>query len=374
MRFPSMNIRSPFSSWRGAGPGFGRSLLALGCGCLDFAGSPAAARAADQDPPQIVVAVTARGCEPMTLSAPAGRVTFVIANKSSRSVEWEILDGVMVVDERENIAPGFKAKLTTQLKPGAYQMTCGLLDNPHGKLVVTGESAARASAADLVGVAAEYRAGNQRRLAELADALGRLRDAQTAGDRQSATTAFLDAQHAFLAMAPIQDAIEADARPLAEDLAAIGAALLARGPTPTPEAAKRLDQDAARYAAAVAQVVAPASALLSGVSALALELVGEIDAAADIEAPMLARLDAQRAAIARVVQLFAPYARPADPQAMARLDAALDRLRADLLRPANAAGAGADEEQLSPGQHKALLASARAVVEGLAPLPGALGL
>jgi iron uptake system EfeUOB component EfeO/EfeM len=52
-------------------------------------------------------------------------------------VEWEILEGVMVVEEKENIAPGFVQKLKANLKAGQYDMTCGLLSNPKGKIVVT---------------------------------------------------------------------------------------------------------------------------------------------------------------------------------------------------------------------------------------------
>ena len=40
----------------------------------------------------------------------------------------------MVVDERENIVPGFVQPLTTKLDPGEYEMTCGLLSNPRGTL------------------------------------------------------------------------------------------------------------------------------------------------------------------------------------------------------------------------------------------------
>lgn len=47
----------------------------------------------------------------------------------------------MVVEERENIAPGFTQKLTANLQPGEYDMTCGLLTNPKGKLIVTGAAA-----------------------------------------------------------------------------------------------------------------------------------------------------------------------------------------------------------------------------------------
>ncbi len=64
------------------------------------------------------------------MRAAAGTPTFTIHNTSQQAIEWEILDGVMVVAERENIAPGFTVALTPRLDPGSYQMTCGLLSNP----------------------------------------------------------------------------------------------------------------------------------------------------------------------------------------------------------------------------------------------------
>ena len=109
----------------------------------------------------VTVTVTAKGCEPAELTVPAGETTFLIINKSTRAMEWEILSGVMVVDERENIAPGFKQKMTTDLKPGEYAVTCGLLSNPQGKLIVANAGApagpVKPTATDLIGPTAEYR-------------------------------------------------------------------------------------------------------------------------------------------------------------------------------------------------------------------------
>ena len=83
------------------------------------------------------IAVNDTQCEPMELTVPSGKTTFNILNNSARKLEWEILEGVMVVDERENIAPGLTDKMTVTLLPGEYAMTCGLLTNPRGKLIVT---------------------------------------------------------------------------------------------------------------------------------------------------------------------------------------------------------------------------------------------
>lgn len=85
---------------------------------------------------EINITINDKACEPMELTVPSGEVTFNVKNASGRALEWEILKDVMVVDERENIAPNLSAKMTTTLLPGEYTMTCGLLNNPHGKLIV----------------------------------------------------------------------------------------------------------------------------------------------------------------------------------------------------------------------------------------------
>src|ERR1700690_1564573 len=90
--------------------------------------NPGFAAAQDASQP-VAVTITDKGCEPNALAAPAGKTMFKIKNQSKRVVEWEILDGVMVVEERENILPGFVQSLTANLKAGQYQMTCGLLTN-----------------------------------------------------------------------------------------------------------------------------------------------------------------------------------------------------------------------------------------------------
>lgn len=110
-----------------------------------------------QDIPQVHIAVTDKKCEPMNLEVPTGKVQFIIKNKSMRALEWEILNGVMVVAERENIAPGFYQKMTVNLEAGQYQTTCGLLTNPHGTLTVSGEHEYRIKAQDLIAIAAEYK-------------------------------------------------------------------------------------------------------------------------------------------------------------------------------------------------------------------------
>ncbi|MBK9081312.1 MAG: cupredoxin domain-containing protein [Rhizobiales bacterium] len=257
----------------------------------------ASASAPAQEPPVVPVTVTAKGCEPNELTIKAGRVTFLIANKSSRAMEWEILKGVMIVDERENIAPGFKQKLTTTLEPGDYEIACGLLSNPRGRLVVLNAEGGRTAgpakpgAADLVGLGAEHRVwliGEAKALTKAAEA----------GDRAAARSA-------FVRLSTLEG--------VAASQAAAAAAALAQpqGDIVAPAAA---------YAEALRQTQISPLALTRALAAAAHGLT--VAPAAD--APTLfAALETQLA-------LLTPLARRADPALAAEFDAALARTRAAL--------------------------------------------
>lgn len=177
--------------------------LLLGTGTLLVLGGVALFwLASAQNQPQtegaVPVTVTATACEPMALEVPAGAVSFLIRNASDRPVEWEILNGVMVVAERENIAPGFSSVLSERLKPGVYDITCGLLSNPRGKLTVlaTAESAAETAAPplrELIGPLSERKVQLMKAAAKFTRATQALEQAIAAGDLATAQTAWTQA-------------------------------------------------------------------------------------------------------------------------------------------------------------------------------------
>lgn len=315
------------------------------------------AAAAERAP--VAVTVTATACEPMELVVPAGRTTFVVTNRSSRALEWEILQGVMVIDERENIAPGFKARLTTRLDPGTYEITCGLLDNPRGRLVVTatGTAPAAISAEDLIGPVAEYRVGTAAVLVDLAAAIGRLRSATAAGDRAAAKAALVDARALFLATALLRGVAESQAAAVEADLAALDRIDEGGEASDAVGAIARLEIDAKAHAAAVKPVVLPADRLIAAALAEARALAAAAEEAADA-----ATLEARRAAIARVIDLFAPLAARRDPAAAEALAAALARTRTLFA------------EAATPENRRARAEAAAALADRLAGLPATLGL
>lgn len=155
----------------------------------------------------ITVTITDKTCEPNDLTVPAGRRTFRIINASSRTVEWEILDGVMVVEERENIAPGFSSTLTARLEAGAYQITCGLLSNPRGTLTVTQSAesgdATRPPLTAFIGPLAEYKVYLALESSALADASRELAEAIRDGDKDRARALYAPARALYRHVEPV---------------------------------------------------------------------------------------------------------------------------------------------------------------------------
>lgn len=158
---------------------------------------------------QVKITVNDKQCEPMALTVPAGKTQFIVHNVSQKGLEWEILKGVMVVEERENIAPGFTQKMTANLEPGEYDMTCGLLSNPKGKLTVTvaaGEQApVKPDAMALVGPIAEYKVYVTQEVAQLVSQTKAFTDAVKAGDLALARKLYAPTRQHYERIEPIAE-------------------------------------------------------------------------------------------------------------------------------------------------------------------------
>lgn len=184
----------------------GAALLAIGGGAAFWYASQqqaASATAADQ-----LVTVDATTCTPNAITVAGGRRSFEITNASDRPIEWEILDGVMVVAERENIAPGFRAQLQVQLEPGNYAMTCGLLSNPRGTLQVTQSSEATAAASEVtlrkfLGPLSEYRVYLVMQGNATVKTAQALRDTIATGDLEAAREAWRQARLPYRRIEPL---------------------------------------------------------------------------------------------------------------------------------------------------------------------------
>jgi iron uptake system component EfeO len=102
---------------------------------------------------QVQVNLSETGCDPSTISVPAGPVVLQLTNAGGDVAEFEILRGDFVVDEAENIVPGFQSDLMTRLDGGEYTTICYSLQAPRGTLTVTGGGAASQAPSTLVDAA-----------------------------------------------------------------------------------------------------------------------------------------------------------------------------------------------------------------------------
>ena len=94
--------------------------------------------AAAQDETRVPVVVDDTGCDPVAIEVPSGVVVFEVTNAGGDIGEFEILSGDRVVDEVENIVPGFVVNMVTRLDGGSYETVCYTLVSPRGTLEVIG--------------------------------------------------------------------------------------------------------------------------------------------------------------------------------------------------------------------------------------------
>ncbi|MCA9829887.1 MAG: cupredoxin domain-containing protein [Dehalococcoidia bacterium] len=89
---------------------------------------------------RINVKLTADGCEPASMSATAGAITFVVTNAGTASVtEFEVLWVGNILGEVENVIDGLTSRFTLNLGPGEYTTLCpGGKTSEQGSLTVTG--------------------------------------------------------------------------------------------------------------------------------------------------------------------------------------------------------------------------------------------
>ncbi|WP_460125294.1 iron uptake system protein EfeO [Pseudomonas sp. S2_C03] len=186
----------------------GSVIVMIAAGGLFYYASKMAAAKRQANHDEVLVTIHPHSCEPNALTVPAGRASFRIVNRSDRAVEWEILDGVLVVEERENIAPGLSQVINANLLPGDYAITCGLLSNPRGTLHVTPTAASDAAAkakpsmVAFVGPLSEFRVYLSSQGTALIKSVTALEQAIQAGDLAQAQALYVPARVAYQRLAP----------------------------------------------------------------------------------------------------------------------------------------------------------------------------
>ncbi|UPG73234.1 FTR1 family protein [Roseomonas gilardii subsp. gilardii] len=266
----------------------------------------------------VTVAITERGCDPGELTVPAGRTVFRIVNRSERVLEWEILDGVMVLEERENIAPGLTQGLTARLEPGTYAITCGRISNPRGRLTVLPAAAAtpwRPEPRDLLAPMAEYKVHVTLQAMTLKEAVEDLDDALEKGDAAQAMRLLAEAGQARDQILPALQLLPGAGTDLAsvtDGLARLSALIpdagSGHGAVPR-ETLARLRSDSEGLADRISEARITPAAMAEGASRLLQEK----------EPATPAMLDG----VGRVVSLLRPLGTRLDPELQSRLDRSL---------------------------------------------------
>jgi iron uptake system component EfeO len=353
------------------------------------------ARAQDASQP-VAITVTGKGCEPNAVTVPEGKTIFKIKNASTRVLEWEILDGVMVVEERENIVPGFVMALTATLKAGQYQMTCGLLSNPKGTITVTagGTTAAKAEpgASDLAGPLAEYKTYVTKEVGDLVTNAKSFTDAVKAGKLQEAQSLYASTRQHYERIEPVAELFSdldksIDARaddfekkendPAFGGFHRIEKALYAEKTTTGMESvADRLMLDVQELQSRVAGLDIPPNKMVGGAAALieevaATKISGEEERYSGMDLwDFQANVDGAQ----KIFDLLHPLITTKNPKLDARIQANFNKVDGLLALYRNKDRQMSNYDKLSPRDRNALKGAITALAEDLSQLRGTIGL
>ena len=344
----------------------------------------------------INIAVTDTACDPMELTVPSGKTVFNIKNNSGRKLEWEILEGVMVVDERENIAPGLSDKMTVTLMPGTYEMTCGLLTNPRGKLVVTDSGfkadPAQADMAKLAQPLADYKVYVQGEAKLLVEKTEKFAAAVKAGKVDEAKALFADTRVHYERIEPIAelfneldpaiDSREDDYKEKAKDDAFTGFHRIEHAlwvdnkiDDKVKETADKLDKDVKALKAEIDVLSFPPSKVVGGAAALIEEvagtkITGEEDRYSHTDlSDFQANIDGSQ----KIVELFRPMIAEKDKALLDTVDANFKQIN-DILAKYKKGDGFETYDKLSEADRTQLKAPINTLAEELGKLRGVLGL
>ena len=376
------------------------ALLALGLSACQppAADTPAAASgasAAANADGSVSIAVNDAACEPMALTVPSGQTGFNIQNNSGRKLEWEILKGVMVVDERENIAPGLADKMTVTLLPGEYEMTCGLLTNPRGKLTVTDSgfkaTASQADMAKLEQPLAEYKAYVQAEAKDLVAKTTEFTAAVKAGNIAKAKSLFAATRYHYERIEPIAelfneldpaiDAREDDFKQGPKDPAFTGfhrieyALWVENSTAGVNEIADKLLADVKTLQQEIDVLSFPPNKVVGGAAVLVEEVAGsKISGEEDRYSHTdLSDFQANIEGAQKIVDLFRPLIAEKNQALLDKTDANFKTVN-DILAKYKTANGFETYDKLTEADRKALQAPINALAEDLAQLRGTLGL
>ncbi|HYV88614.1 MAG TPA: iron uptake system protein EfeO [Candidatus Polarisedimenticolia bacterium] len=386
----------------GAGIGIVAAVLLIGFHLVSLHHAPAnhatnqpAAAAPDNSAAVVKMAITDKTCEPNELTVTAGRTTFQVENLSQRALEWEILSGVMVVVERENILPGFTQPVTAKLDPGVYALTCGLLSNPRGRLTVAAAANAapfKPSLVDLIGPIAEYKFYVTQETGILVVQTQKFAAAAKAGDVKAAQALYAPARVHYERIEPIAelfsdldasiDSRADDHEQKEQDPGFTGFHRLEYGLFSQQSAAgldavaDKLVADVQELQKRIAGLTVPPDKMVGGAAALieevaATKISGEEDRYSHTD---LWDFQANVDGAAKIVDLLRPLTQRADKNLSDKIDANIKTVDDLLAKYRHGDGGFETYDKLSDADRLALKGPVTELAEDLSRLRGTLGL
>lgn len=163
----------------------------------------------------LTVAASDDACTVSASEAPSGNVSFSIKNEGSKVTEFYLLgeDGLRIVAEKENIAPGASADLSVTLQPGDYFTACkpGLRGANVGEaaFTVTGDPVTVSGEDQELfdQVVSDYIGFAKNEVAELQPKVDDFADAYIAGDDDRARELYATTRVHYERIEPIAEAL-----------------------------------------------------------------------------------------------------------------------------------------------------------------------
>lgn len=190
-------------------------IAAGGCSATTPTGNASSSAPGSAAGGAITVSSTDTECEVSTGTAKSGTATFNVKNEGTKVTEFYLLggDGLRIVGEKENIAPGASADLTVSLQPGKYFTACkpGMRGANVGEaaFTVTGDPV-KVSGADKElydAAVADYVNFVKNEVAELQPKVEDFVKAYTAGDDAKARQLFAPTRVHYERIEPIAEAL-----------------------------------------------------------------------------------------------------------------------------------------------------------------------
>lgn len=192
----------------------GASVLLL-AGCTANQPAPTTSGSAAAADGVLTVSSTADACTVSAATAKSGNTTFKVTNDGDKTTEFYLLgdDGLRIVAERENIAPGSSADLSVALQPGSYFTACkpGMRGENVGEaaFTVTGEPIQLSGEDQELFDAAvvDYVNFVKNEVAELQPNVEKFAKAYADGDDETARSLFATTRVSYERIEPIAEAL-----------------------------------------------------------------------------------------------------------------------------------------------------------------------